>query len=94
MWQLKDMSESPSYVEIPLERFSEDILRKIIEEFIGREGTDYGTREVTWESKIQDVRRQLERGDARVVFDPATETTNILTADELSKRAARARARK
>lgn len=74
------------FIEIPLERLNPETLHRVIEAFVGREGTDYGHREVTWESKVQDVRRQLERGDARIVFNPKTETTDILTVDELRKR--------
>ena len=78
--------DDPPFVVIPLDRIREDLLLAIIEEFIGREGTDYGEREVTWEGKIADVQRQLRRKEAHVVFDPGTETTTILTTRELRER--------
>ncbi len=43
-----------------------------------REGTDYGDREISLETKVAQVMRQLERGEARVVFDPRTRGVGIL----------------
>ena len=39
----------------------------------------------SFDSKIQDVMRQLERGDVRVVYDAETESVNLVTARELKK---------
>jgi uncharacterized protein YheU (UPF0270 family) len=72
--------ERPEPVEIPLEALSADALRGLVESFVNREGTDYGERERTLDEKVADVRRQLERGEARIVFDPETESVNIVPA--------------
>lgn len=72
------MRERPEPVEIPIEALSADALRGLIESFVGREGTDYGERERTLAEKVADVRRQLERGTARIVFDPETESVDIV----------------
>jgi len=72
------MSERPEPVEIPLDALSAELLRAVIESFVGREGTDYGERERTLEEKVADVRRQLESGEARVVFDPESESVDIV----------------
>ena len=77
------MSANPPFVVVPWQELSEAALRGVLEAFVGREGTDYGAREVTFESKIQDVLAQLRRGDASVVFDPRTESINIVRTDEL-----------
>lgn len=74
------MSERPQPVEIPLDALSAELLRAVIESFVAREGTDYGERERTLEEKVADVRRQLERGEARLVFDPESESVNIVPA--------------
>lgn len=55
-----------------------DTLRRVVEEFITREGTDYGLHEVDLESKVADVMRQLDRGEAKVVFDPGTESVTLV----------------
>jgi uncharacterized protein YheU (UPF0270 family) len=51
----------------------------VIESFILREGTDYGERELSLDDKVLGVMRLLERGDARIVFDPQTESVDIVT---------------
>lgn len=63
---------------IPHEQLSADALRGLMEEFITREGTDYGW-ETSLERKVEQVRAQIERGDVVIVFDPATETVSLLS---------------
>ena len=48
-----------------------------MESFVLREGTDYGPQEVTLATKVAQVLRQLQRGEARIVFDPSTESVDI-----------------
>ena len=43
-----------------------------------REGTDYGERDVPFDTKVMQVRRQLERREAEIVFDPDTESIDIV----------------
>lgn len=69
-----------AFVEVPLDALDEATLVALLESFVGREGTDYGAVEQRLDEKVADVRRQLERGDARIVFDPETETVNIVPA--------------
>lgn len=63
---------------IPYQQVSPDALRGLIEEFITREGTDYGWEETSLERKVQQVQTQLERGDVVIVFDATTETVSLL----------------
>ncbi|MFQ3209291.1 MAG: hypothetical protein ACI9HU_000780, partial [Colwellia sp.] len=49
---------------IPLEQLSYEILTAIIEDFILREGTEYGAEDVSKEAKIAQVKKQLEQGNA------------------------------
>jgi uncharacterized protein YheU (UPF0270 family) len=72
------MAERPEPVEIPIDALSAEALQGVIESFVNREGTDYGEVERTLAEKVADVRRQLERGEARIVFDPETESVNIV----------------
>ena len=62
---------------------SADALRGLVEEFVTRSGTDYGEVERSTDEKIADVMVQLERGDVRIVFDPQTESANLVTARDL-----------
>lgn len=66
-------------VELSPSDLSAEALQGLIEEFVSREGTDYGHVDRSLESKVRDVLRQLEVGEARIVFDLATETASIVT---------------
>lgn len=65
-------------VEVPYTALSPDALRGLVEEFVTRDGTDYGVRERTVEEKARDVMRQLERGEVKIVFDPASRSANLV----------------
>ncbi len=64
-------------MNIPYQELDAETLRAIIEEFISREGTDYGAHEYSLEQKVQQVRNQLERGDVVLNFDPETESCDL-----------------
>jgi hypothetical protein len=72
-------------IEIPPERLPEGTLTAVIEEYILREGTDYGNQEVNLENKISQVRRQLNGGDIVITFDPVTENCTLLTRHQLNR---------
>jgi uncharacterized protein YheU (UPF0270 family) len=70
--------EGSEWVEVPYAQLPADTLRSVVESFVLREGTDYGEREYSLQQKVGHVMRQLERGEARIVFDPATESVQIV----------------
>ena len=78
MSNLYNDKEPQEPVFIPYKELSSDALRGVIESFVLREGTDYGDRTYSLEEKVAHVIRQLERNEARIVFDPNTETVDIL----------------
>ena len=67
---------------IPVNKLSAKALQGVIEEFISRNGTDYGAIEASLETNIRQVKSKLESGSAVLVFDDETETTNIFLADD------------
>ena len=67
---------------IPVDKLSPEALQGVIEEFISRQGTDYGQIEASRETKLRQVKEKLERGAAVLIFDDETETTNIFLADD------------
>ncbi len=62
---------------IPHTELSEDALRGVVESFVLREGTEYGEKDFSLDQKLAHVVRQLERGEAQIVFDPETKTIDI-----------------
>lgn len=74
----EDKSADSEPVVVPHAELSAAALRGVIESFVLREGTDYGDRDVDFETKVTQVRRQLERGEAEIVFDPGSESIDIV----------------
>ncbi len=64
-------------VLVPPEELPAELLRAVIEAFVLREGTEYGEREYTLDEKVAHVEQQLRKGDARIVYDPNTQSVDI-----------------
>jgi uncharacterized protein YheU (UPF0270 family) len=67
-------------MDIPIESLSAEALHGVIDEFILREGTDYGAIEATLERKRREILSQLQSGEAKLVYDSETETVTLVPA--------------
>ena len=76
------------YMQIPHTALGSQTLRSLIEEYITREGTDYG-RESELEEKVKRVMAQLEKGKAHITFDAESETCTLITTQTLTSNASR-----
>ena len=63
-------------------------MRGVLESFVLREGTEYGERDVSLDQKVAQVTQQLQRGEAQIVFDPETESIDIVVAARSGRAAA------
>jgi uncharacterized protein YheU (UPF0270 family) len=70
--------EETEPVVVPYTELSEDALRGVLEAFVLREGAEYGARDFSLDEKVANVLKQLRRGEAQVVFDPGSETVDIV----------------
>ena len=70
--------ELPEPVVVPYTELAADLLHAVVESYVLREGTDYGEKEFSLEDKVSHVINRLKRGEARIVFDPGTETVSII----------------
>jgi uncharacterized protein YheU (UPF0270 family) len=68
---------------IPHRMLSPEALQGVIEEFVTRDGTDYGVQEIALEGKVARVRSQLERGISVIVYDRQDGSITILPKDQL-----------
>jgi len=64
-------------IAIPYQRLSSDALDAIIEDFVGREGTDYGDYHFSLDDKKNQVLAQLHAGTATLLFDPVLQSCHI-----------------
>ena len=69
-------------VKIPYDQLSPEALQGVVEEFVTRDGTDYGETEISLETKIDQVRAQLKNGKAVIIFDQETESCTVLRSDD------------
>jgi uncharacterized protein YheU (UPF0270 family) len=67
---------------IPVDKLSPEALQGVIEEFVSRDGTDYGEIESSAETNFRQVKYKLEKGSAVLTYDDETETTNIFLAND------------
>ena len=65
-------------LKIPWNQLSAQALHGLIEDFITREGTDYGVQEFSLAEKVEQVKVQIKRGDVVIVFDVESGTCNFL----------------
>ena len=72
---------NPDPIPVPHTELSADALRGVIESFVLREGTEYGTRDYSLDEKVAHVMRQLERNEAQILFYPVTESIDIVVVD-------------
>lgn len=72
-------------LQIPPELLSAEALRGVLEDFVLREGTDYGLRDWSLDEKVAQVALQLQRGEARLMYDPESESVTLVTRESLRR---------
>jgi uncharacterized protein YheU (UPF0270 family) len=78
------LTESPQFVEVPFQELSPATLTALIEAYVLREGTDYGHSDYKMESKVEQVLSQLKSGKAKIFYNLAEESFDIILADKPS----------
>ena len=65
-------------VEVPYKQLDPETLRNVIQEFVTRDGADWGEVGVSLEEKIDLVIQQLRNRKVKVVFEMKSQTANIV----------------
>ena len=65
-------------VVVPHTELSAEVLRGVVEAFVLREGTDYGEKDFSLEQKTTQVIQQLHVGAARIIFDPTSQSVDVV----------------
>ena len=71
---------------IPWQQLSESALDSILEEFVTREGTDYGDASFSLSDKKLQVLQQLQSGAATLLFDPVANSCHIQLSEVVTQR--------
>ncbi|MFT5708804.1 MAG: hypothetical protein ACI9ES_003108 [Oceanospirillaceae bacterium] len=69
---------------IPHQSLDKQTLQNLIEEFVTREGTDYGEYTLTLQDKVSAVQQRLVSGDVVILYIESTESVNIVEKQALS----------
>jgi uncharacterized protein YheU (UPF0270 family) len=65
-------------IEIPYDQLNSETLRQLIQEFVSRDGADWGDAGCTLEDKVEQVLQQLKSKQVKVVFDLKSQTANLV----------------
>lgn len=65
------------FVEVPWDALEEDTLQALVEEFVSREGTDYGDVEVSLHHKVQQVISGIKNKQYVILFDQEMQSCQI-----------------
>ena len=68
---------------IPHHELSPEAMQGIIEDFVTRDGTDYGEVETPLQVKIDHVKNQLDKGHCFILYDTELQSTVIVPKDKL-----------
>lgn len=68
---------------IPFTDLNADTLDNLIEQFVLREGTEYGSQDISLAEKVIQVKQQLKTGEALIVYSELHESVNIVPASQL-----------
>ena len=68
---------------IPWQEIPADSLQNLIEEFVSRDGTDYGVQETPLSTRVEQVRKKIEKGTVVIWYDDVTETISLFHQDNI-----------
>jgi len=78
MSKKKAEDEHEEGVEVPYERINAETLKKMVQEFVSRDGADWGDAGCTLADKVDQVLEQLKSRKVRIVLDLRTQTANFI----------------
>jgi len=76
--QEKIIDHREKWVEVPYDQIDPETLRNMIQEFVTRDGADWGEPGGALEDKVAQVIKQLKDKQVKVVFDMNSKTANIV----------------
>ncbi|MEA3363055.1 MAG: YheU family protein [Thermodesulfobacteriota bacterium] len=78
MSQDKIVDHGEEGIDIPYEQINAETLRRMIQEFVSRDGADWADAGCTLEDKVDQVLQQLRNKTVKVVFDLKSQTVNLV----------------
>lgn len=72
---------------IPYSELSDEALSALIEDFVTRDGTDYGETEMTTREKAEHLLALLRSGDVLINYNFDTKSCGLVTREEYKRNA-------
>ena len=77
--QVKTDEYNEEGVDVPYDQIDPETLRKMIQEFVSRDGADWDDTGCSLDDKVEQVLRQLRAKKIKVVVDLTSQTANLVT---------------
>ena len=68
---------------IPWQEVDTETLNNLLESVVLREGTDYGSQEMSFDAKVEQLREQVKSGEAVIVFSELHESVDVVPKDSV-----------
>ena len=73
------------FLQIPPEKLEDETLTAVLQDYVNREGTDYGLQELSLHDKVRRLRRQLDAGELKLLYDIESEEWDLLPAADAKR---------
>ena len=74
----KNAEQQEEGVDVPYQQINPETLRRMIQEFVSRDGADWGDVGCALDDKVEQVLQQLLQKQVKVVVDLHSQTANIV----------------
>ncbi len=69
---------------IPWQEIDQETLNNLMESIVRREGTDYGSQELSFETKVEQLKQRLKSGEAVIVYSELHESVDVVNKDSVT----------
>ncbi|AAV81168.1 YheU family protein [Idiomarina loihiensis] len=69
---------------IPWQEIDQETLNNLMESIVLREGTDYGSQELSFETKVEQLKQRLKSGEAVIVYSELHESVDVVNKDSVT----------
>lgn len=70
---------------MPLGRVDPEQLQALLEEYVSRDGTDYGARETSLARRVEQLGSQMRDGSLQLLFETESQQWDIVQVDEAQR---------
>lgn len=73
-----NVKQQEEVIDVPHQQIDPETLRRMIQEFVSRDGADWGDSGCSLDNKVEQVHQQLLKKQVKIVFDLRSQTVNIV----------------